>query len=422
MHRTFQTALLCAILGTAGQADTVHELKIGTFADGILTATGAKRIVDKMNGIVLNSGRPECAGVSFKIVKGPEKYGATIPKSVGNGNFSQFRNSGYSINVVSQILECGGHVVASGQSFAGCTNLGSFPVTVVPGDSGLRHVLWLHELGHSQGLNDRCDDRPNGCRSNIGWVMAGVLDTRNVKLGSDECRMLDGEQNFPILVQAEDHGEDTVDALLAQNWHHAMPVLTLLALDDTETARLREILAGEDRTLWANAVLALGLSGNAEDRDLLLAVLNAPIAATGEQAEEGEVDFAVIDAKLNVPIALGYIANRTLSGDVVMALGQLADPSGNMQWFQGFSDPEAEQEYSVALSRNVAVGLALSDMTATNASNIQSRDLFETNFRGANRNSLLNMDEGFVDRLDALSQEVSEQGLAEVLLENNRLE
>jgi hypothetical protein len=422
MSRILLSALSCVLSGAMAQADTVHELKIGTFADGILTATGAKRLVEKMNGVLANSGQQACSGVSFKIVKGPEKYGANIPKSVAEGNFNQFRNSGYSINVVSQILQCGDYVVTQGQSFGGCTSMRSFPITVVPGDSGRRYLLWLHEIGHSQGLPDRCDDRPNGCRSNIGWVMAGVLDARNLKLSAEECRMLDGDQNFPILIQAENVGESTVDELLAQDWNHAMPVPMLLALDDTETARLREILSGEDRSLWANAVLALGLSGTAEDSALLLNVLNAPILAGAEAQEESEIDFGVIDAKLNVPIALGYLANRTLDGSVVGDLGSLADPTGNMQWFQGFSDAEAEQEYSAALSRNVAVGLALSDMTATNSSNIQSRDLFESNFRGANRNSLLEMDESFVEELDNLSQEVSEQGLANVLQTDNLLE
>jgi hypothetical protein len=415
----YSIIVTAALVSTSCFAETQHELKIGTFADNILSASSAQRAVDKMNSLVANSGHAECSGVTFKIVLGPQKYGPTIPKSVGGGNFNLFRNSGFSINVVSQVQECGNFVVTRGQSFAGCTSTGSFPVTLIPSNSELRPFLWLHELGHSQGLHDRCDDREDGCRSNIGWVMAGVLDKRNTKLGSDECRRLDGEQNFPILIEGDASIENSVEEILRQDWNHAMPLLAILALGESDKSRLREALSGGDTSLWANAVLALGLVGTEDDAfGVLKVVLEAPILSAGPEAEAGEIDFGVIDAKLNVPIALGYIANRTQSPDVIGQLGSLADPVSNVSLFDGFTDIEATSEYSAALARNVAVGLALSDMTATNPSNLQSRDLFESNFRGANRSVDLNMNEDFVEKLDALSREVSERGLNDVLLED----
>ncbi len=407
-----------ALLAAPCLADTQHELKIGAFADGIISLSAVKANVDAMNRLVADSGHQECSGVTFKLVLGPQKYGPNIPKFVGNGNFNQFRNSGFSVNVVSQVQECGGFVVARGQSFAGCTNIGSFPVAVIPSNQQMRPLLWLHELGHSQGLSDRCDDRPNGCRSNIGWVMAGVLDRRNVKIGSDECRRLDGEQNFPILVQTDTTIENSVDDILAQDWNHAMPVLNILALDEEDKARLRDVLKGTDTTLWANAVLALGLVGNEEDGAAILSVLDSPILSVDPAAEQGEVDFAVIDAKLNVPIALGYLANRTQSAEAINELAQLVAPVRNTPLFDGFVDQDAANEYAAALARNVAVGLALSDMTATDAANLRSRDVFDSNFRGANRSSSLNMDEAFIGKLDGLSDEVSRRGLTDVLLED----
>ncbi len=413
-------ACLCAAGMIAGSsaAETVHELKIGTFADGILSSTAAKSTVDAMNGLVANSGHAECAGVGFKIVLGPQKYGPNIPKSVGNGNFQQFRGSGFSINLVSQVQECGGFVVARGQSFAGCTDKGSFPVTVIASSRrDMRPFLWLHELGHSQGLADRCDDREDGCRSNIGWVMAGVLDKRNVKIGSDECRALDGEQNFPILIEADNALENSVDDILEQDWNHAMPVLSILDLTDADKERLRAALMSDDTSLWANAVLALGLVGTEDDVETITGILDAPILSTDPEAEAGEVDFGVIDAKLNVPIALGYIANRTQSGAVIGRLEELVAPTRNASLFEGFADPDATAEYSAALARNVAVGLALSGITEGSSANLQTRAIFDSNFRGSNRESSLNMDEAFVEQLDGLSVEVSRRGLAEVLLE-----
>ena len=139
--------------------------------------------------------------------------------------------------------------------------------------------------------------------------MAGSLDLRNRRLSADECAAFYGPQQFPIILASNgpaDSTDETVEDLLQRDWHHAMPVTEIVSLNNEQVVELRDYVTDAEYPGIANAVLALGLSGEEEDAELIFQTLMYDITSSS-----GDIDFDVIDAKLNVPIALGYLANTT---------------------------------------------------------------------------------------------------------------
>lgn len=379
----------------------VHTLKIGTFAPGVLSQAEAQAAIAAMNAAMQgNSGL--CPRVRFTLTRGPESSAGALPGFVGGGNWSAFARSPYSINVVSQILECGPHVVVGGQSFGGCTTVGSVPVTVVPSTLQTRPVLWLHELGHSQGLGDRCRDE-----SCAGNVMAGILNASNTRLSGGECQAMFAPQHFRIRITDELHGDPvrTVRQLLELRWNHDMPVEALTALTPAQVDTVRDILRRRPAQGFANAVLALGLTGAAADAPLIRSVLEA------SALRDGSIAFDVVDAKLNVPVALGYLANRTGDSGTIDRLAELRDPRQNTRFFTDLGEDGMTLEYGRALARNVAVGAALSQGAEGRAL------LAALTEESRSRQIALGVDDGYLSRLAELSRREAAKGIAEILID-----
>lgn len=389
---------------SVNQNGRVHRLKIGAFSSATVSSGEAQSIVSTMNSIVRSNGGT-CNKVSFEIVRGPEKFASSLPNFVGDGNWRQFRDSPYSINIVSQILECGPHVVLRGQSFGGCTTVGSFPVTVIPSETSKRPSLWLHELGHSQKLHDRCRD--GTC---IGYVMAGVLDNKNQRMSEDECKAMFAPQRFRIRINEVSASNEMVNIsdLLEMDWNHAMPVEQLMSLDEGEIAQVRRYVQSNNSAGLANAVLGLGLVGTSDDAATIFGVLQRAV-----EAPSGKADFGVVDAKLNVPVALGYLANQTGNDDIVSMLEQLRNPIQNGRYFQNLGDVEASFEYGRALARNVAVGSALSGTD-------RGARLLDDQARATRSREMdLRVDGDYLSRLRSLSDGARDHGIAELLSQAN---
>ena len=393
----------------AAQNVVTHDLKVGTHSRLALSKNDVASVVGDLNDI-MTTAAGECLKVGFKLTRGPDVLPASMPRYVGDGNFEKFKASPYSINIVSQILECGGFTNPRGQSFAGCTAVGSFPVTAIASVAQLRSNLWAHELGHSQGLLDRCDDRQNRCKDNIGWVMAGVLDQTNTRISDDECLAFQGKQNFPILIGTETKSEDerSVVSLLESSWNHAMPVTQILEIGSAGRSDVVAYIESKEPFGLANAVLALGLIGTPGDVETLLSVM------TYEDVNaSGSLDFGVVDAKLNVPVALGYLANLNGSPDITRIVGQFISPKTNLRYFPYIDDIETLEEYAKALARNAGVAAAIAG-DEVGAKILSDQELSQS--RGAFD---LGVDEGYSERIGRFSEEVQSKGLISILEDSN---
>lgn len=83
---------------------------------------------------------------------------------------------------------------------------------------------------------------------------------------------------------------------------HGIPFEEARAFDGTALPVLRDILAdGRDQVYWVNAVMTVGIIGDARGTDLLLEFL---------AARHGELTPEVFRAVLSVPFALGHLARR----------------------------------------------------------------------------------------------------------------
>ena len=281
---------------------------------GAISEARVNEILSKMETILLEpGGNPQCADVTFRQTQPPEEYAAGLPNSVVNGSMEELRNSGYSVNIVVQIQYCSGFVAAQGQSFSGCTRRGSRPITLKRTGASKEAYLWLHEIGHSQGLIDRP-------QTEEGWVMRGLLYESNNKVSSEECDAFLGEQNFPILEVANDGL--AFEELLKSQWSHEFPYEQIQALNEDEVQRVRDAIVNKDYAAWPNAVLILGLRGNTSDLELFEFVIN-------ERSE----DYDVIDAKVNVPIALGYMAVQNASTEILDLINRFENPRQNVELF-----------------------------------------------------------------------------------------
>ena len=298
--------------------------------------------------------------------------------------------------IVVQIQYCSGFVAAQGQSFSGCTRRGSRPITLKRTGASKEAYLWLHEIGHSQGLIDRP-------QTEEGSVMRGLLYESNNKVSSEECDAFLGEQNFPILEVANDGL--AFEELLKSQWSHEFPYEQIQALNEDEVQRVRDAIVNKDYAAWPNAVLILGLRGNTSDLELFEFVIN-------ERSE----DYDVIDAKVNVPIALGYMAVQNASTEILDLINRFENPRQNVELFGDLPSIELEEEYAKATARNAAFGFALARANESPAMKVRSGAFLsmQADQLAAGTYSL-DVGSAFFEDLNALSARAEAGGLESIL-------
>ncbi|WP_146346369.1 hypothetical protein [Falsiphaeobacter marinintestinus] len=394
-------SILLSLAATAN-SETLHEVKVGLHVGGVVSNGAALAAVDTMNSLLKMTGHVECKDIRFVLERQPEPFSDGLPRAITSAaDFSAFRQSPYSINVVSQVLYCGGHQVAAGASFGGCTTVGAKPVIVTPsGSAGTRALKWLHELGHSQGLRDRCKDRKNSCRDDIGWIMAGILHPDNRKLSIEECFAYAGAQNFPVL-EVTDFTSDGLDReFLEMEYIHGLPIAPILEASSEDLAMVREVVAERDAALLPNAVLVLGLIGDPTDQEALLGVLEGPSEDHGARI-----------AKLNAVTALGYLLNRFDDPKTFGALRSFSNPNQNQRYFEGAGSFELAEEFARAMSRSALMGVGMAnpkDEQLAQSTRGFIDDQEQAQLKGAFD---LHIDESFFEELETTRKRVGDSGI-----------
>lgn len=399
-------AALMAALPAAGQTRD-HALTVAVWTRDAATDAEIAALVAQASAIL--TAETGCTGVTLSLAGVTAGFPQGVPSVIDTeADFLKLRRTGASINVVDTINWCD----RAQPNVGGCTRRGTFPIAVVIGASAaVQPVKWVHEIGHSQGLPDRCDDRPSNCASDIGWVMAGVLDTRNTRIGDAECESLGGRRNFPV-IETQSDAPLPLDAFLMQEWRHGIPFAAIRSLTDEQVNAARDFAFSAPGPMSQNALTVIALRGDDADLDRMLDMLRVG-AEAGAPPDRVR---AVAAVKRQVPLSLGLYLSHAPSDRGIAALRALSNPRGNADF--AFTGPdttfEAAEALSLTMARNALIATAFVNPALNDpAALVEVRDVA----RNANDRGLfdLRVGEDFFPYVEGLAAQVAAEGVEAVL-------
>ncbi len=303
---TVRLLMIVSLSGQAfAQAPNHHSVTVGFGPGAAITEQDARDIIQGMNVLLAQQGYCECLVAEFELKSAPQAMMGTPASVDTRADFDAFRTSGVTVNLVEAIDWCGGYNPPA----LGCAAPGG-PV-VLERTSPQPALAWLHEFGHAQGLSWSSH---NGQAHNpqSGTLMFSRLG--GGRIDAVECSALtqpSGVAGYKTLSGAAracissppTPGPAALEDLLAAVWIHGVPYDEVTDLGEEGLTRVRDVLQSSVYDLWPNSVLALGVLGTGEDLKILEMIL-----ASAAQ------DQSAVRAKLNVPIAVGYLAARNQDG------------------------------------------------------------------------------------------------------------
>lgn len=258
------------------------------------------------------------------------------------------------VHIVSEIHCCGGPK----GGIVGCAGLGT-PLIVLPPDrnrTASRAIQWMHEFGHRMGLCHRditastlMNSCPNSGRKDISPCERDALEGKGL---SGDCQSYCG-------VQSQCGGQLNqlrILALVHQNFIEGVPYQANIEYTNNEFSELVHLLNDPRKeALWAKAVTVLGMTGDPAAFDLLRSFL---------ERDTGSISSSAYAAKLDVPIALGYLLKKTENPEILKYLIKGLRPSawsGIIKWQSPPLKNEADRDAHLATV--TMLGLALSGHT-----------------------------------------------------------
>lgn len=225
------------------------------------------------------------------------------------------------VKVVRRIRWCG----SPADNVIGCAPKPGLSLVVVRHSRDLEGQLLAHEFGHNRGLDHVGDP---------ARVMYFAIEPGARRVDAAECgrytgpepavqaAALAGPPRPDIRTLRSDVAATEIERFVRQVWPHGFPLTAARRFSPAEVERVLPLLDSDaERRAWANIVLVAGAAGGPGTAERLLAFLNHPVADPS--------DPAAVSAKTSVPVALGYLANRT--GDP-LALRTLIDGTRPAQW------------------------------------------------------------------------------------------
>ena len=402
-YRSGIFALLCAVsislsIGPAPAA--AEQLTFGHYAGFRFTAADAQNRIAEMNALAGEGAGEEptntpCIGLRYTLGAAPKPYDSKLPTQIyGPDDILAFKDSPFSIHIVSVVGYCNNF---SGRVDA-CTVGGTILVAKNhANDANVAALIYLHELGHSNGLDNYADSHNPSFRNFMYYlVKAGRKGKQRY-----QCDALRGlrEQLLIAPAQAQELDRPPLEDFVGAIWLHGVPTAAVQQLTEEDLKQVRNWIAQDAYAYWPNSVTILGLRGNNADIELLQKVLNA----------KSEDNF-VKSAKLNVPRALGSFAYRTGNVAAVELLRDMMSPRENIR----FLAPSAtiDDDDATVLALEATQGMAVFAATG----NAQALKLLAEqqlkNERGAIN---LGVGPSFFKQTEKLTGSVKAKGLIEGL-------
>jgi hypothetical protein len=281
-------------------------------------------------------------------------------------------------------------------------------------------MVWLHERGHSMGLNHpEGEGQPPFTQPEqiAKRVMFWQIALGHFGLNTNECNALLRQQFVSIgivpegaaAVEAVQLGTDIPTFGLTERafqvvgspWVHGMPVEAIKTLDEQDLNSIRTMLSGTPNPYWPNALSVLGFRGEPNDAELIKRALELPMAATiggSESDQERQAQRTLLTIKLRAPEAMGILANKTKDPELVERLKNITGLEEARRLTQSATGADL-------LSKSALRGLALSGQP--------SADPVLQNTPGASGGAGLTVKE--TESLRELSRSIKELGLDRTL-------
>lgn len=400
-------ALLVALLPMPAMADGAFNLRIGTSASSQMTPNYATDILAQVAGQIGRFCDPPTVTLAGLGAYSNPKLAIYTAKNYAETK--PYRDSGYSVHIVDQILQCGRLDMAS---LAGCAYEGGPIIIKRQGSLENYALLIAHEIGHAQGLvwadSSGHPAYKDGHNTKFARLMNG--SPWAWKLDGAECTKMLGPQAFAA--GGGSQGDDTDPAptprdYLMAPWSHGPDLAVISTMSEALTAAAIVAVQENDFALWPNAATLLGVTQPPPAVDLLVKLIRHP--AAGLSAETG---FHVNEARSNALIALGYLVHTgRFSGiEEIAFLRDYLDPEQNAEVID-FGDVAAEERASlagiIALRAMMALALSPTEMALASLNNqreaVQAGDI------------TLPVDDGFFDDLQSLAQAARTMPLQQLL-------
>lgn len=375
--RRSAAAMAGSLLMAAALTGCITDVSVTRHADTALTAVEARAILADFSAVV------NTADSASDIACATDAAGQFLPAyyvldgavgihngpSVINGqqDFAALMAEPGIAKVVEAINWCGDF----GPNIIGCAPIPGSMFAVVRRSASVEGILWAHEFGHSVGLEHRQDDRA---------VMRSTIGVNNRDITLAECKQYMKKVNIdyykpgaaalaPVSTETDSGRVANVETLVfggagaepAQSpatlrefvrtvYPHGTPMSQLSQMQaGGELPGIRALLGDASESLyWGNAVVVLGMLGDARDVPLLIQFANTQAAASEQEPDAlGNASAALM--------ALGYLANRT--GDMT-ALSFLADAMRPEAW-------PGQHHKRQQLAITAHIGMAFSGLTPT---------------------------------------------------------
>lgn len=152
-------------------------------ARAILAATS--KLFQVNDGRAANGRGDVSCGVALQL-QGPVTSFSTVGTIRSRQQFAELcAKSG--LNVVNQILWCGGGPAAAG--LLGCSDRPGTCIVVVRRNPAAEPVLWAHEYGHNRNLVHSCEE-PNCSPREDDRLMHPIARPAHLKIDEGECKLL----------------------------------------------------------------------------------------------------------------------------------------------------------------------------------------------------------------------------------------
>ena len=371
----FLAVIAAGVLVSAAPADPMwrHRLTVAAHPDLGLDNAEIDDILSTMNATIRvssfgNPWDPPCPRVEFV------RAGDLIqPQSIlQHGTFEELTASLRTNAPRANVLVVGS-INCGGIQAAGCGRIGAEPL-IVGLYPNFDAQLWLHERGHTLGLQHSAEnpESDTSVPPQVGMrFMFWMLGLGHMGKTSTECAAFMAPK-FKSVAKINQSGSPAIPApkstaqvavtmptpvaptpvvapalnptalldaeasrvgltpnafrAIGPPWAHGLPIDAIKMLTEKDLESIRAMMRGSINQYWPQAVNALAVRGDASDLTLITKALSVPVAAVARPLDKGERAAlrTLVQTKLSAPVAIGILANRTQSAEAVNELKKLA--------------------------------------------------------------------------------------------------